>query len=275
MRWLTTRKVLLVIILVVAALVAMRITAPERTRLTMPESVFRDLVAPVQISLTWLGERASNIITFPISMYQAGKHNQALEEEVARLQGQVIQLNEFKLENERLAALLDYKQMLAGTYDLLTASVIGREPSNWFGTIILNRGSGDGIRENMTVLTPAGLVGRVVAVSATTSEVLLITDPRSGVGSLVQETRTAAIVEGVAATSGVARMIHIPNSAPVEVGQVVITSGLGSVFPKDIPVGRITAIRGESSGLFNSADIHPFADLDRLEEVLVIIYAHP
>jgi rod shape-determining protein MreC len=274
-RWVTARRVILLAVLVAAALAAMRITVPERTRLTPLESMFRDTIAPVQIGLTWLGRQANRLISFPVSMIRAGEHNQALEEEVARLESQVIQLNEFKLENERLTGLLNYKQVMAKTYDLLAASVVGRDPGNWFGIITLNRGINDGVKENMTVLTPEGLVGRVVSVSHATCEVLLITDPRSGVGSLIQDTRTSGIVEGTTTSSGMTKMIHIPNNAPVEVGQAVITSGLGSIFPKNIPVGEITAIRREPSGLFNSADIRPFADLSRLEEVLIIVKTYP
>lgn len=275
MRWVTARRLLLLAVLVAAALVAMRITVPERTRLTPLESKFRDAIAPVQTGLTWLGKQASHMFSFPVSMYRAGERNQALEAEVDRLQSQIIQLNEYKLENERLTSLLNYKQMMAKTYNLVAASVVGRDPGNWFGTITLNRGTNDGVQENMTVLTPEGLVGRVVSVSSSTCEVLLITDPRSGVGSLIQDTRTTGIVEGTTASSGMTRMIHIPNSATVEAGQAVITSGLGSIFPKNIPVGRITDIRSEPSGMFNSADIQPFADLSRLEEVLIIISRYP
>jgi len=274
-RWVTARRLFLLAVLVAAALAAMRITVPERARLTPVESVFRDAIAPVQIGLTWLGKQANHLISFPVSMYRAGERNQALEEEVARLESQVIQLNEFKLENERLTSLLGYKQVMAKTYNLLAASVVGRDPGNWFGTITLDRGINDGVKENMTVLTPEGLVGRVVSVSSATCEVLLITDPRSGVGSLIQDNRTSGIVEGITASSGMTRMIHIPNNAPVEVGQAVITSGLGSIFPKNIPVGRIAEIRSEPSGLFNSADVRPFADLSRLEEVLIIVGVYP
>lgn len=275
MRWVTARRLFLLAVLVVAALVFMRVTVPENVRPMPLESGLRGVIAPVQSGFTWLGRQASNLFSLPVSMYVAGKRNQVLEAEVASLESQIIQLNEFKLENERLTALLDYKQVMATAYDLIAASVIGRDSGNWFGTITLNRGSNDGIKENMTVLVPEGLVGRVFFVSSTTCEVLLITDPRSGVGALIQDTRTTGIVEGTIASSGIIRMIHIPNSDPVEAGQVVITSGSGSIFPKNISIGKITDIRKEPSGLFNSADIKPFVDLSRLEEVLIIINTYP
>jgi len=274
-RWVTARRLFLLAVLLSVTLAAMHVTVPERVRLTPLKFRFRDALAPVQVSFTWLGRQVHHLMSLPVSMIRAGERNQALEQEVARLESQVIQLNEYKLENERLSNLLNYKQVMAKRYNLLSASVISRDPGNWFGTIFLNRGTDDGVKENMAVLTPEGLVGRVIFVAPATCEVLLITDPRSGVGSLVQDTRTSGIVEGIAGSLGMARMIHIPNDAPVEVGQAVITSGLGSIFPKSIPVGEIAGIRSEPSGLFKSADIRPFADLSRLEEVLIITGVYP
>lgn len=275
MRWVTAKRLFFLAVLLAVTLGAMRVTVPERAGLTPLENRFRDVIAPVQTAFTWLGRQVYHGFSFPAAMIGAAERSQALEQEVARLKSESIHLNEYKLENQRLAGLLEYKRVMAPSYSFLAAAVVGRDPGNWFGTIKLNRGSKDGVKENMTALTPQGLVGRVVSVSASTCEVLLITDPRSGVGSLVQDSRTPGIVEGTAVSSGMARMIHIPNNAPVEEGQVVVTSGLGSVFPKGIPVGEITGLRSEPSGLFKSADIRPFADLNRLEEVLLVTGAAP
>ncbi|BAF58999.1 cell shape-determining protein [Pelotomaculum thermopropionicum SI] len=275
MRWGTAKRLFFLAVLVAVSLAAMRLTVPERVRLTPLEAKFRDVMVPVQGGLTWLGRQVQYWLSVPVSMVRAAERNKALEQEVARLEGEVARLNEYMLENQRLSGLLDYKQVMAGSFDLLVASVVARDPTNWFGTMTLNRGFADGVRENMTVLTPQGLVGRVVAVSDYTCEVLLITDPRSGVGSLVQETRIPGIVEGTAGNSGLARIIHIPNDAPVEKGQTVVTSGLGSIFPKGIPVGVITRTWYESSGLFKSAEIRPFAPLYSLEEVFIVTAVRP
>ncbi|MDD4335561.1 MAG: rod shape-determining protein MreC [Desulfotomaculaceae bacterium] len=275
MRWATAKRLFLLAVLVAVTLAAMRCTVPERIGLTSSESKFRDMLAPVQNGLTWLGRQGRYIISLPVSMVGAAARCQELEHEVERLESEKIQFNEYLIENQRLSALLDYKKVMAGNYNSLIASVIGRDPGNWFGTITLNRGSSEGIRENMSVLTPEGLVGRVIAVSASTCEVLLITDPRSGVGSLVQDTRTPGIVEGVAGAAGIARMIHLPNNALVETGQAVVTSGQGSLFPKGIPVGRINNVQNEPSGLFLSAEISPFANLNNLEEVIIVTFVQP
>lgn len=268
--WVNAKRLFFLVVLVTITLAAIRITIPESARLIPLSSQFRDVLAPAQSGLTWLSRQARYVISLPVSMYGAVERSKALEQEVQRLQSEIIRLNELKAENQRLTGLLNYKQMMAQQYELMVASVIARDPSNWFATVTLNRGSRDGVRENMTVLTPQGLVGRVITVSNTNCEVLLITDPRSGVGSLIQETRTPGIVEGAVGSSGMARIIHIPNDAQVEEGQVVITSGNGSVFPKGIPVGTIVNVSVESAGLFKSADVRLFASMNQLEEVFIV-----
>lgn len=275
MRWVTLKRLFLLAVLIAFALTAMRVTVPERARLTYLEIKIRDTLAPVQGGLTWLGMKIYHLASLPAAMVNTAEKNAELEKEVARLQGEVIKLSECELENRRLSGILNYRQVVLKRYDFITASVIGRDPGNWFGTVTLNRGSSDGVRENMTVLTPDGLAGRVIALTDNTSEVLLITDPRSGVGALTQEGRFPGIVEGVAANSSLARMVHIPNGAPVEDGQVIVTSGVGSFFPKGIPIGTVAGIKKESSGLFKNADIETFAQLSKLEEVLLVTKVYP
>lgn len=273
--WITAKRLFFLVVLVAVTLAAMRMTIPDPAQLTPLGSKFRDVIAPAQSGLTWLSRQARHVVSLPVSMYGAVGRSQALEQEVQRLQSEVTQLNEYKAENQRLTELLNYKQVMVQQYDMLVASVIARDPGNWFATITLNRGSRDGIRENMTVLNPQGLVGRVVSVSGTNCEVLLITDPRSGVGSLIQETRTPGIVEGTVGSAGISRIIHIPNDTQVEEGQIVVTSGIGSIFPKGIPVGQIISVSTESAGLFKSADIRPFADMNQLEEVFIVTNVFP
>jgi len=274
-RWVTAKRLLFLVVLIAVTLAAMRATVPERTRLAPLGAKFRDVIEPVQTGFTWVGRQVHYLISFPVSMVGAAARSQALEQEIERLESEIIQLNEYKMENQRLTGLLDYKQVMAQRFNLLTASVISRDPGNWFGIVTLNRGTNDGVQENMTVLTPEGLVGRIVSVSASTCEVLLITDPRSGVGSLIQDSRTPGIVQGTVGSAGVVSMIHIPNNAPVEAGQAVVTSGSGSVYPKGIPVGEIAGIRKETSGLFLSAEVRPFANLNNLEEVFIVTFFQP
>ncbi|OPZ74575.1 MAG: Cell shape-determining protein MreC precursor [Firmicutes bacterium ADurb.Bin456] len=272
MNWVTAKRLFLFMVLIAVTLWFMRLTVPDAAEPTSLESSrLRDVLAPVQKGLTWLSRQAHFAVTLPVNAYRSAGRTHDLEQEVARLESQLARMNEYILENQRLAELLACKQAMEQEHNLITASVIARDPSNWFATLTINRGSRDNVRENMTVLTPQGLVGRVVSVSPSNCEVLLISDPRSGVGSLVQETRTPGIVEGTVGSSGMARMIHIPKNEILAEGQAVITSGLGSVFPKGIPVGTLGRIRDEPTGLFKSAEIKPYANLDKLEEVLIIL----
>lgn len=274
MRWVTAKRLLFLAVLIAVTLTAMRATVPEQVRLAPTGAKFRDVIEPVQTGLAWVGRQVHYFISFPVSMIGATARSQALEQEVERLKSEIIELNEYKAESQRLAGLLHYKQVMAQRYDLLAASVIGR-PGNWFGIVILNRGTEDGVQKDMAVLTPEGLVGRVISVSASTCEVLLITDPRSGVGSLIQDSRAPGIVQGTVGSTGVIQMTHIPNNAPAEAGQAVVTSGSGSVYPKGIPVGEIAGVRNEPSGLFLNAEIRPYANLNNLEEVFIVTFTQP
>ncbi|HHW44666.1 MAG TPA: rod shape-determining protein MreC [Desulfotomaculum sp.] len=269
------RKLFFLAVLVVLTLYVMRATAFGRTLTPPLESAFRDLLAPLEQVSTWLGRGVRDAFTYPVSLINTARREQDLAREVARLEGELRQANEYRLENERLKKLLDYRDgPAAGAgMQVTAAAVVGRDPGNWFSTLTLNKGSRDGLRENMTVLAPQGLVGRVIAVSDHTATVLLITDPRSGVSALIQDTRTPGLVEGTAGGAGLLHMIHIPNDQPVQKGQVVVTSGMSSIFVRGVPVGEITDVKRDPTGLFFEAGVKPFVDFNRLEEVLVVTAA--
>jgi rod shape-determining protein MreC len=269
------KRLFFLIVLLTVTLAAMRYTISGQAWLTPLGSKFRDAFAPVQSGLTWASRQVQHIVSKPVALYRAAERNKALERQVEQLQSEIVVLNECKAENQRLTELLNYKQVMAQRYDLLVASVIARDPDNWFATVTLNRGSREGVRENMAVLTHQGLVGRVINATEECCEVLLITDPRSGVGALIQEIRTPGIVEGNVGSTGTARIIHIPNDAQVAEGQVVVTSGNGSIYPKGIPIGRIVSVSDESAGLFKRADIQLFAKMYQLEEVFIVTRVHP
>jgi len=236
------------------------------------EGSFRDAYAPVQKIFMAIGNWGKGALTFPLSLLDASRHNRELTEEVYGLEAEVRKLEEFRLENERLKEILDYKSSVVSyTYSPVTvAAVISRDPGNWFNTINLGKGSRQGIRINMAVVVPEGLVGRVIKVSENTAQVLLITDTRSAVSGLIQQTRSPGLVEGTGGDTGDLRMINIPYDTVIRPNQVVITSGMGSFFPKGLSIGQIKNSVRDPSGLFYTAVIRPFVDFNRLEEVYVI-----
>ena len=268
-----TKKVILLGVLVIFMLTLMSYTKFGRVGVSPMESALKDLFAPVQGLAMNLGHRLRGLVSFPFTVVNAADENQLMKKKIAELEGRLRQYEEVRAENERLKKSLEFKTGVAPVmgYELTGAAVVGRDPGNWFGVISINKGTKDGLKLNQVVLNDLGLIGRITSVTGNTAEVLLITDPRSGVAALIQQGRTPGMVEGVASSPGRLKMVHIPIGAEVGRGQVVVTSGFGSLFPKGIPIGRILTTEREASGLFNSAMIEPYVDVNRLEEVMVII----
>lgn len=194
------------------------------------------------------------------------EENRQLRKELEFVQGQNNQLREAAVATQRLEAILDFKQK--SIPDMVAAQVIGRDATNWYRGIILNKGEQDGVHAEMGVVTPAGVVGRVVKATSSSSVVLLMTDPNNAIAALVQGTRDEGIVEGT--RNGRARMKYIPLLSTVHPGDRVITSGLTGSFPRGLAIGVMTHIEKEEGDLFRSAELEPEVDMTKLDEVLVI-----
>ncbi|GAB6274071.1 MAG: rod shape-determining protein MreC [Peptococcaceae bacterium] len=263
-------KILLLLTILIFLLIILKVTAKDE--LTSPAKIVRDVLAPVSKVTMQTGQAIRNVLKLPVSLAKEVKQNRELKEKVSRLEEQLREANEYRLENRRLKELLDFKETKIKTTKVAvySAAVIGRDLNNWFGTITVNKGAREGLKVNMTVITPAGLIGRVISVSQKTAEVLLITDPRSGVSCLIQENRAPGLVEGMSGNTNQLQMIHIPTDFKIHKDQVVITSGLSGLYPYGLSVGRIKKVNREPSGLFFKATIQPFVDFNRLEEVLII-----
>ena len=193
--------------------------------------------------------------------------NAALHAENERLRIQALQVRETDQENRRLRRLLALRDRLPLT--TLTGEIIGREGGGWARSLTVNRGRSDGIAQQMPVIVPEGLVGRVAQVRTGASVVQLLNDPASTVGAVVQRTRTAGLVEGEA-SGGLRFKFMARDGAGVTAGDLIVTSGVGTLFPKGIPVGRITAIEDKGSALFHFAVVAPAVDFARVEEILLL-----
>ncbi len=194
------------------------------------------------------------------------EENKRLQLETTMLKRRLDQLQDQALETQRLERLLAMRQVSKAEF--LTARVVGKDATNWFKTILLDRGSLEGIRRNQPALAPDGLVGRVVEVAPTSARVQLLTDPLSAVGGMIQRTRVTGIVSGNLGAG--ARVRYLPLMADVVVGDEVVTSGMGGVFPKGILIGRISSVERKSGALFQEATLQSAVDLSRLEEVLIL-----
>ena len=200
----------------------------------------------------------------------ARKENDQLRHEVDALKLQLAQLQGKAAEADRLAALLNFRQSHTNV-PMVGARVIGASAGSASQTIQLDRGERDGIRRNMGVITPDGVVGKVVETYANTSQVLLLTDKDSGVGAMLADSRIQSPVGGVG--EPLLTMKYVPNDDTVSLGESVITSGMDRIFPRDLPVGTIAEIKPGNP--FKQIRIKPAANLERLEEVLVLLTLRP
>jgi len=182
-------------------------------------------------------------------------------------QGKERFLFEIEEENKRLRRLLDLKEH--SIYEGLASSVIAREPGNWFQALLLDRGERSGVKKNSIVVTPEGLVGRVIKVNKSSSQVLLITDPGSEIGALVQRTRIQGVIQG---RKRDLILKYLPLEADVREGDLVLTSGLeGGLFPKSLVIGRIKKIEpSHPQDLFLKIVVIPEVNLSSLEELLLL-----
>ncbi|MEW6287306.1 MAG: rod shape-determining protein MreC [Chloroflexota bacterium] len=235
-------------------------------------NLFTDSLVNLQF---WFSSRfvaLQDFFTAPRDITSLRQQNAELQAEVAELQAQVIQLQQQVGETQILAALVDFSRARPeNTYK--AAAVIGRDPSPFLHYIIINRGSNDGILRGMPVVTNQGLVGRVDAVIADAARVQLITDPASMVNVRLQNAEEEGALVGSVTGDVVLQMI--PQDATIEIGDLVLTSGLGGGYPPDLIVGQVVNVRTRDFDLFQQATVQPVVDFNRLQIVLVIVNFKP
>ena len=230
------------------------------------------ILSPFQNAASWIGDKFNFITTTVSDIMNVHEQNKMLMTQVEELKAKNLAANEFEAENQRLRALLNYKES-ATQFDLLAARVIGRDPTTWSSMIVINRGSTDGVANDMAVVTEMGLVGHVIEAGLNTSKVQLILDPRASVGTLVQrpESRVAGIVEGDINNPIMPKMINIPKNSDVIAGDMIVTSGFGGIYPKGIVIGRIKDVQNEESGLLKYGVVETTVNFQKLEDVAIII----
>jgi len=231
------------------------------------EDLAASLLAPVQRGLSQGLFNVSRISQGFQDATELQKRNAALQKQVDELIVENVQLRERAAENAALRDMLGFRQVKPALAPL-GAEVIGRDPSNLLSYLILDHGAADGVARGMPVITVRGLVGQITEVSPRTAKVLLITDVSSSVSALVQESRATGVVQGQ--LGGRLIMRYIPQTQKVEVGNVILTSGLGGKFPKGIVIGQVTAVHQRDVELFQEAEIRPSVDFHALEMVLVV-----
>ena len=194
------------------------------------------------------------------------EENLLLKQRLAGLSVALARMKELALENERLRSLLDFKK--STPYKTIAARVIARDSTDWRRAIIISKGATHGIKTAMPCATTKGLIGSVVEVGPTSSKVMLINDPNSRVGVIVEPSRESGVLTG--SLEGLSKVIYLSLDAKIEKGNGVLTAGFSHLFPKGLAVGEVTEVGVERTGLYKYAVVDPFEDMNKIEEVICI-----
>ena len=265
------RRLWVLLIVLVSIFCVIFFAARGRFQVPVTSRAVLLVLSPFQQAVSWAGDQVSGLTRNIWDIVTVYEQNKMLRNEVEQLRVQNLEASEALAENERLRALIGYKQTMT-QFDLVAARVIGRESATWSRMIVINRGRKDGVDADMAVVTEKGLVGHVVEAGWNTSKVQLILDPRSSVGTIVQraESRVAGIVQGDLDNPMMPQMVNIPKNADVVEGDVIVTSGFGGIYPKGIVVGLVSSLQNDSGGLLKVGLLEPAVDFQKLEDVMVI-----
>ena len=249
------------------AILILIISMAGRKEFTSLHKFGLEVIGPVQSAISKASNYAGGFRKKYVDLLRVREENEQLRQELLQYKAANIENREALATNARLQKLLDLKESLPPP--TLTAEIIGKDPSLWFRTFTINRGSSDGVQKGMPVVTVEGVVGQVLTSSPNYSKVLLATDPNSAVDVITQKTRVHGIVKGLG--RDVFGLNYVLKSAVVKKEDFVLTSGLGGVFPKGLMVGTISEITKSRRGMFQKIEIMPAVDFSQLEHLIIIM----
>lgn len=247
------------------------ITWETRSQVSSIEKSISYVVIPMQRGVNVFGDYVKDKITFVKNINELELLNENLQEEVDKLRYENKLLQQDKLELDHLRQLYQLDKKYPD-YPTVGASVIGKDPGNWYNIFLIDKGDNNGIKVNMVVLAGNGLVGRIVEVGPNYSKVLSIIDDTSNVSSKILRTSDLCIVEGDKqyADLGYTRVEYIQETANVILGDEIVTSHLSDIYPPGILIGTIKEIKQDSHELTKYGILEPVVDFQHLEEVLII-----
>jgi rod shape-determining protein MreC len=231
--------------------------------------------SPAQNATAKASGAGSNLIRQIINFRSAAVENEQLKEKLAKTETELKNARLSVEENERLKGLLNLKEQTG--YNQIAANVIARDSSVWFNTITIDRGTSSGVMLNMPVVTAGGIVGRVIAVSPWTAQVMMITDEKAAAGAIVGQLGGSGALGSVKGLgeSNLIEMSYVSGLQKVEVGDYILTTGQDGIYPPGLNVGEVVQVKGGTATQAHQILIKPGANLDRLEEVAVLLYQAP
>jgi rod shape-determining protein MreC len=256
------------VVLLQVLMLAVQIKRDSQGRLIRVWTV--SAVSPVERSGAWGIGKIRDAWRHYFALSDTARQNEELIRENGQLKLEIMQLQSKSAEADRLASLLNFKQKQAKV-PMVLARVIGASADANSAVVYLDQGLHEGIRKNMGVITPEGVVGKVLESYANTCQVLLLTDRDSGVGAMIANSRVHGPVGGMGEPLLV--MKFVGNDEEVKIGDRIVTSGMDRIFPKDLPVGIITQVK--PGGQYKQIRVRPSAGIEKLEEVIVLLTTDP
>jgi rod shape-determining protein MreC len=232
------------------------------------------LASPAQSISSGASGAGANFVRQIVNFRSTATENEKLKAELSTARLELRNAQQAAAENERLRSLLNLKEQTG--YDQITARVIARDSSAWFNTITINRGSSSGIALNMPVVTGSGIVGRVIALSPWTAQVMMITDEKAAAGAIVGQLGGSGALGSVRGVGekDLIEMRYVSGLEKVEVGNYILTTGQDGIYPPGLTIGEVVQVKPGSATQAHEILIRPGAKLDQLEEVAVLLY-HP
>jgi rod shape-determining protein MreC len=246
----------------------------DSTKQRKVRSIAHSLTYPIQQGTSsignWIGRQFSSVG----ELRRASTENQQLHQQITQMETELRSTRERAAEADRLEKLL--KLNAASAYQSTVARVIARDPSMWFDSITIDKGRWAGVEVNMPVVTEGGIVGRVVSTSPWSSQVMLVTDEKSGAGAIVGRlgaSNAFGSIKGMG-ENGLLEMRYVSGMEKVQVGDTVTTTGQDAIYPPGYNVGEVVEVRPGSATQSQVIHVKPGAGLDRLKEVSILMY-HP
>ena len=262
--------VFIVLCLLALGMLTDQVRSPGKRRIGWLGVAVETAIAPLATGLSRISDVIDREWALVTEIGHLRAENARLNAEAVRLRQENAQLREAAQEAVRLRGLLGFKDQ---PYHTIAARVIGRDPSHWFNTLLVDRGPAAGVRRNDPVVTSNGLVGHVIEASGSWSRVLLILDPRSAAGVLVGPSRDAGVAEGLG--QPILHVKYLSRDAEIHPGDQVVTAGLGEIYPRGLPVGTVVGVSRTEGDLFQEALVRPGGDLNHLEEMLILVAGGP
>lgn len=272
MHWFANRRFLIIALIFLLLTWVMFVTSRERAGEGKVEYFFNTAMAPLESIFSYCGIVIHDSWKTVTHLAQLKVENDLLRKEIERLRTRQLGLEQLQKENEELREAAGFVK--AQAHEMVAAEVISVNPSNWSRTLTINRGKNDGLKKNMAVISPQGVVGRIMEVRDNTAEVILLTDPRDGnyIGGMVKRTQNMVIVTGGGGYLGECTVKPAVDNffTDLKNNDIIITAATSDLFPKGIPIGRVVKVSYGPNKMVTKAILQPMVKLNKLHTVFVI-----